>query len=46
MFYTLIYLKMILLDQYWKGYFITLTIQIIICIPIAIIDKKIKRGIE
>lgn len=46
MFYTLIYLKMILLDQYWKGYFLTLIIQIIICIPIAIVDKKIKRGIE
>lgn len=45
-FYTLIHLKMILIDQYWQGYFLTLIIQIIICIPIAIVDKKIKRGME
>lgn len=44
MFYTLIYLNMIILDNFWTGYFITLGIQSIICIPIAIIDKKIKRG--
>ena len=46
MFYTLIYLNMIILDTYWKGYFITLIIQIIICIPLAIIDKKLVRGTE
>ena len=46
MFYTLIYLKLITLDTFWTGYFITLGIQFIICIPIAITDKKIKRGRE
>lgn len=46
MFYTLIYLKMMLLDTYWIGYFTTLGIQAIICIPISIVDHKIKRGIE
>ena len=46
MFYTLIYLNTIILDNFWKGYFITLGIQVVLCIPIAIIDKKIKRGRE
>lgn len=46
MFYTLIYLNMIILDTYWKGYFITLGIQIIICLVIAYLDKKIIRGKE
>ena len=45
MFYTLIYLNMIILDNFWKGYFITLAIQFVLCIPITIYDKKIKRGI-
>lgn len=46
MFYTLIYLNMIILDNFWEGYLITLLIQFFICIPIAIVDKKIKRGRE
>lgn len=46
MFYTLIYLNMIVLDNFWKGYFITLAIQSIVCIIITTIDKKIKRGRE
>lgn len=46
MFYTLIYLNLIIVESYWKGYFITLGIQIILCIPIAYIDKKIARGRE
>lgn len=46
MFYTLIYLNVIILDDFWKGYFITLFIQIILCVPITIVDKKIKRGRE
>ena len=44
MFYTLIYLNMITLDTYWVGYFTTLAIQIVVCIPIAIWDKKILKG--
>lgn len=44
MFYTLIYLNMIILDNFWEGYLITIFIQFFICIPITIIDKLIKRG--
>ena len=44
MFYTLIYLNMIILDDFWTGYFITLGIQFIICLPLTVLDKRIKRG--
>lgn len=44
LFYTLIYLNMIIFDTYWIGYFITLCIQLFICIGLTILDKKIKRG--
>ncbi len=44
MFYTLIYLNMMVGDNYWKGYFISLTIQAVICLVLAIIDNKVKRG--
>ncbi|MBR3146422.1 MAG: hypothetical protein IKF47_04075 [Bacilli bacterium] len=44
MFYTLIFLNMIMFDTYWMGYFITLSIQIFICIGLSIVDKKTKRG--
>lgn len=43
MFYTLIYLNIITLNSYWPGYFITLGIQMIICLPLAILGKKTKR---
>jgi len=43
MIYTLIYLNMLLLDTYWIGYFMTLGIQFLVCLPIAYFDKKIKR---
>ena len=46
MFYTLIHLNMIILDGFWKGYFITIFIQAIICIGLTYIDNKIKRGID
>ena len=46
MFYTLISLDKIRLDNFWSGYFVTLLVQSIICIVITIVDKKIKRGIE
>lgn len=44
MFYTLIYLNMIIFDTYWMGYFITLSIQVFICIGLSIVDRKIERG--
>lgn len=44
MFYTLIYLNMIMFDTYWMGYFITLSIQVFICLGLSIVDRRIKRG--
>lgn len=45
MFYTLIYLDMMVVDSYWKGYFISLAIQSVVSLCLAIIDTKfIKRG--
>lgn len=45
MFYTLIYLDMMTGESYWKGYFISLGIQSIICLVLTIIDNKcITRG--
>lgn len=46
MFYTIFYLEMVMVEGFWTGYFITLAIQIVICIPLAIIDKNIKKGRE
>lgn len=46
LFYTLIHINLIVLDNFWTEYFITLAMQAIICIPISIIDKNIKRGRE
>ena len=43
MVYTLIYLNIILLDTYWIGYFITLGIQFVICLPLAYLDKRINK---
>ncbi len=45
-FYTIIHLDSITADGYWTTYFLTLIIQAIICIPLTIIDYKIKRGHE
>ena len=42
MFYTLIYLNIIVLDNFWVGYILTILIQSIICLGIAFIDKRIK----
>ena len=46
MFYTIIYLDMVIVEKFWAIYFVTIGIQIFICIPISAIDKKIKRGRE
>ena len=44
MFYTLIHLNMIIIDDYWLGYFITISIQLFICLGLTYIDKQIKPG--
>lgn len=43
MFYTLTHLSTIIEDGYWNKYFITMGLEFIICIPITLIDKNIKR---
>ena len=44
MIYTLIYLDLVIIDGYWLKYFTTIAIEVIICLPVAWIDKNIKRG--
>lgn len=46
MFYTLINLSVLVTESYWKGYVLTLIIQIVECVIATIIDCKIKRGLE
>ncbi|MBR2827721.1 MAG: hypothetical protein IKE70_00605 [Bacilli bacterium] len=45
LFYTLIFLNFILLEDFWITYFFTIILQAIVCIPITIFDSSIKRGI-
>lgn len=44
MIYTLLYMNILTLNNYWFGYYLTLTIQVFICIVLAILDKKTNRG--
>ena len=44
MLYTLIYLSKVVYESYWTSYFATLGIDSMICIVLAFIDTKIKRG--
>lgn len=44
MLYTLIYLNLIISDDFWISYFTVLLIQSIICMALAWIDKKVKKG--
>lgn len=45
MIYTIVHLDMIILDTFWKSYFIVLGIQAIMSIGLAVLDKKILVGI-
>ena len=45
MIYTLIYLNLVIQDGYWLKYFITLGIASAVCIPVAAVDKTVKRGL-
>lgn len=44
MVYTLIYLDNTIYEGYWNSYFLTIGIQALLCIPLSIIDKFIKKG--
>lgn len=46
MFYTLISLNIISIEGYWVGYFTTIGLQAIMCLPIAFIDTLVKKGID
>ena len=44
MFYTLLYMDLVVTETYWAGYILTLIIQFPICICLSIIDNKTPRG--
>lgn len=46
LFYTIIYLDLVIYEDYWTTYFITLTLQFVVCAIVAFIDCKIRRGHE
>lgn len=46
MVYMTLSLNMIMTNSFWVGYFTALGIQGVICLLLALLDIKIKRGIE
>ena len=46
LFYTLIYMNLLVFDNYWLSYFSTLILQGVICFLLVFLDVNIKRGIE
>lgn len=46
LFYTLIYMNLLVFDNYWVSYFSTLIIQGVFCFLLVFLDINIKRGIE
>lgn len=45
LFYTLIYMNLLVFDNYWISYFSTLIIQGVLCFLLVFFDVNIKRGI-
>lgn len=46
LFYTLIYMNLLVLNEYWVAYFSTLLLQGIIAFLLTFFDINIKRGLE
>ena len=46
LFYTLIYMNLLVLDNYWVSYFATLILQGVLCFLLVFFDINIRRGIE
>ena len=46
LFYTLIYMDLLVFDNYWVSYFATLILQGILCFLLTFFDINIKRGLE
>lgn len=46
LFYTLLYMNLLVFDNYWVSYFSTLILQGILCLLLAFFDVHIKKGLE
>ena len=46
LFYTLIYMNLLVFDNYWVSYFATLILQGVMCFLLVFFDVNMKRGIE
>lgn len=46
MFYTLISITTIVIEEYWRGYFLTILLQFIPCLILAKLDMLVKKGQE
>ena len=46
LFYTLIYMNLLVFDNYWISYFATLILQGVLCFLLVFFDVNIKRGIK
>ena len=46
LFYTLLYMNLLVFDNYWVSYFSTLILQGILCLLLTFFDVHIKKGLE
>ena len=46
LFYTLLYMNLLVFDNYWTSYFSTLLLQGIICLLLTFFDVNTKKGLE
>lgn len=46
LFYTLLYMNLLVFDNYWVSYFSTLIFQGIVCLLLTFFDVNIKKGLE
>ena len=46
LFYTLLYMNLLVFDNYWVSYFSTLIFQGIVCLLLTFSDVNIKKGLE
>lgn len=46
LFYTLLYMNLLVFDNYWVSYFSTLILQGMLCLLLTFFDVHIKRGLE
>ena len=46
LFYTLLYMNLLVFDNYWVSYFSTLILQGMLCLLLTFFDVHIKKGLE